>query len=793
MANDYLRSTLRIIIRNKIYTIIKIISLSLSLAISFILSLYIINEASYDKYNEKLDDIYVISSAFKESGYSELRTPYLYAQSIKETLPQAKETARVIKLQCNVSFGNDSFQEETAIYADPQIFSVLTLPIIYGNESSVFSERDFAVINERTSEKYFGSENPIGKEIRIKNAGAVYNLKIIAVMKNIPDESTLQCDLILPLYIRENQVKKIWAPQKINPVESWDIVDVMTYVLLDPRADLNEINNKLNELTSIQQNPSFQIKFGLFPLNRVYFHSAVFRNNSFEQGDMSRIYIYIIITLLILITGTQNFIFISVGRSHIRLKEIGIRKVLGASHFSIIRLITYESLFITFISFLIAIIIVWLSLQTICELLGKQLPAASLFGFSFILLALLLTIFIGLVSGIYISNYISKSNPTEILRDKLNVGKRKIVFRRIILVAHIAIFIGLIFSSLVINKQLNFFHTKDFGFNKDGLVVFSGDEVVSSSDLKAFKNKMKTNPNILDASVSFLVPGTDSKLSVKFPSKDGLGKKTMVDIMVVDENFFETMGMKIIKGVSFKNYLISDSTNVCIVNETAVKELGLSNPVNEDLAGSRVVGVVKDFNLHSLREKITPVIIQLSDMNSHEIVVRISKHNIHQTIEWLSNTSKLFNNGKVMNYEFFDDRIDHLYLEEEKFAKVIDFFTLLAIFIAGLGLFGMSLIVAKQRTKEISIRRVLGASKEDIIFLLFKELLFQTVISSIIAIPITIYFVREWLNKFAYRVTIDTYLFILTILFSILIVAGTFGFQVVKVVLMNPVNSLRSE
>lgn len=795
MLINYLKLALRTFYKNKAFSFINIVGLAIGLAASFVILLYVVNETSFDKYNKKLDDIYILTNTLKDFNTTMPTSPYLLAPSLKEQYPQIREIARWTSFRTSVKYKEKVFSKVRCVYSEPAIFNIFTLPVEKGTIAELSTTKNSVIISSETAKIYFGNTDPVGQILTLQNPGGTYEVKIAGIMKNIPETSTFRADIIAPLKLLEPALDKNWSNVQKNPLHDRYLSIINAYIMLKPETDVNNINRLLRKYSENYSDKDWKVLFQLFPVKDIYFHSAHIVNNRFPTGDLSNVYIYSVIGFLILLIACINIIILNTGRASTRAKEIGVRQVVGAGRSNIVRQVLVESSLNAFLSLPMALILVEIFLPRLSGLLGKELPADYFHNWQFTLMFLTVTLLVGIISGSYISFYMSKLRPGDIIRKNFNSGSKKIFFRKVMVVSQMIIFIGLIIAFVTINKQMNYFHNKDFGFNKENLVVFYNeyDNPDLGQKFDTFKNELMVNHNITGVTAGQGVPGTEGRVRYLLPNKLNPSKKILVEALGVDKDFFEVMGMKIIHGKSFADLSVGELENSYILNETAVRKLSIKNPIGEFIGKKKIIGVVKDFNMHSLREPIQPIVAHENTRYLNEIVIRVLPAKLSQTIKFIQATSKKFNKGRVMEYDFFDERIDDLYGSEQKFNEMIGFFTGLAIFIACLGLFGMSLFVSQQRIKEIGIRKVMGASTGNIFYMLTKEFMVLTVISTVITIPVIIYFMNMWLQNFAYKVSLDAWIFIVSAIAGLLITVLTVGVQAVKAATSNPVETLRSE
>jgi putative ABC transport system permease protein len=799
MFKNYLKIALRQLWIHKIHSIINIAGLSIGLSASFIILLYILYQVSYDKHNELLDDISLITAESKTAGWTDPRTPIILSSSMKSEFPEVKEAARWVFGRCSIKYGDKNFDERRCVYSDADIFKILSMPFKYGDLNSIMKERNFVVINESMQEKYFGNRNPIGEILSFQVGKEKYDLKVCAVMKDIPKTSTFYTYFIAPWYIEEKRTVDYWKNYSQDPSTSWDIQSAITYILLSPAANKAEFEKKLTDLSNRHLNQGFKTYYHSFPLKDLYFHSAEMVNNRFPSGSLTNVYIYTSAAFLILFIACVNYLMLSLGRASLRTKEVGIRKVIGAVKFDLFKQIIVEAILISLIALPIAITIVQFFLPDLSQLLGVKITSNYFYNWKYILYFTSITVLIGIIAGSYIAFYLSGLNPIDIIKNKTGKGAKKIIFRRILIATQMVIFVGLIFSSLTIYKQMNYFINKDFGFNKEQLVVLYPKNRRIGEKFEVFKNELKSNTEIINVSASIDLPGTANKGMQIVQRKDDPSQGIAVEWLHVDKDFIETMEMNILMGRGLQNAIPPDPEDPtkgagdCVINEAAVREFGLKNPIGDNISGTRIIGVVKDFNMHSLHERIAPLVISVSNKYLSEIAVRVKPGNIPNTLKYIQEKSKQFNGGEAMQTSFYDERLNELYENEQKFSIVINYAAGIAIFVACLGLFGISLFVSQQRVKEIGIRKVLGASIRNIYTMMTKEFIILAGCSSLIAFPIAWYFIGKWLQNFEYRVNIDIWIFILSAIIGIVIVVFTVSIRAIQSALANPVKSIKYE
>jgi putative ABC transport system permease protein len=794
MFVNYLKLAFRNLKRFKSYSFINICGLALGMAVSFLILLYVNNELSFDKYNQNADNIYRVITNDEPFSTEQPNTPFILAPTLKKDFPEIEYIARVKRLGVSIKITDKFSGISNFISADPAVFRIHDIQLVEGNTETVLTDPYSVTSSQSTAKKYFNDENPIGKILTIKNYGETYDLKITGIFKDLPRNSTFQANFISSITLNYKFYEKLFSYNKeLNPQEDWSILSCNTYLLFPENYDSNLFTSKLPDFVKRYQEKK-RFSYYLQPLKDIYLHSSNLINSGLPQGNLANVYLFAAIAFLILIIAGINFVILSIAKSATRTKEVGLRKVIGAARLDLIKQILFESVFMSFISLPFAIVFLELLLPQLNRILGVNLTINYLQDWKFISTFFSITILVGLLSGSYLAIYLSKFNPIEIFRARKDSGVSRSLFRRVLIVTQISIFVALITSSIIVYKQLYFMQNQNLGFNKENLLSISFQDNELRNRYKAYKNEISNFPGILKISGASYVPPTDGWTKSSFFGPNDKTKKYDVESISVDYNFIETMGLQIIEGRDFSEDFSTDTKSGYIFNEVAMKELDMKNPKWKKLSSTfKVTGVVKDFHIHSFREKIEPVMLSLRPERVREMILRIDSKNIPKTIAFLQGKWEAINPGKPFNFSFFDDSLTQLYLGEMKFRKIINYFTFLAIFIASLGLYGLASFMSKQRTKEIGIRKVLGSSLTSIISLLSKEFLLLTAIASFIAWPISFFYMNKWLQNFAYRTTVELWVYFLAGFLAISITLITISFQTIKSALINPVESLKYE
>jgi putative ABC transport system permease protein len=798
MIRNYIKTAFRSLTKNKGFTAINVLGLALGLATCLLIVCYVVDELSYDNYNVKAERIYRVNNDIKFGGNTKsyATAAAIFGTSVKSNFPQVEQVVRFLdRGGANVKKDDQDIYEEKMIYADPSIFDVFTLPMTSGNPATALTEPHTIVINERTAEKYFKSTNVIGQVLTF-NDTAQY--KITGVIKDIPSQSHFNFDFFISISTLAESRGNSWFANNFN-----------TYLLLKPGADYKKLEARFPEF--VRKNASGQLlnmfnltfdkleksgnyfNFSLTPLKQIHLQS----NRIAELGinsNIQYIYVFSAIAIFILLIAAVNFMNLSTARSANRAREVGVRKVLGSSRTSLMVQFITESIILTFFATLIAVFLAWALLPLFNQVSGKQLMVTSQLLIWMIPALLVIVMVIGVLAGSYPAFFLSAFRPVNVLKGKISGGFKGVRLRSFLVVFQFSISIFLIIGTLVIYNQLKFIQSKDVGYDRDQVLIvrngrFLGDQA------KTFKQEIKKLPGVKNATLSTFLPTALARESTVI-FKDPIQKQALsTQFWEVDEDYLNTLGMKLASGRNFSDQMLTDSSAV-IINEAAAKLLGFSNPLNENIYEGKtpyhIIGVIKDFNFESLRNNVSPLMLRLA-ANRGKVAVRISTANIPFLLSQIGEKWKQLTPGHPFTYSFMDQDFNNIYNTEQRIGKIFISFSTLAILIACLGLFGLAAYAAEQRTKEIGIRKVLGATVANITAMLSKDFLMLVMLSIIIASPIAWYAMNKWLQDYANRINIGWPVFVFAGSIAVVIAFITISFQSIKAALANPVKSLRSE
>ncbi|HEX5025474.1 MAG TPA: ABC transporter permease [Agriterribacter sp.] len=788
MFKNYFKIAWRNITRHKAYSALNIAGLSIGMACSILILLWVQNELSYDRFHANADQLYRLTCNAGE--FKAAVSPAGMGAGLQSEMPQIKAVVRLSKPSSQLfEVGSKKLEEKRVFFADSNFLQVFSFPLIKGNPKTALLHPDNVLITEDIATKYFGKEDALGKIIRINNQE---NFTVTGVLRNIPVNSHLQFDCIFPMsslarsdYDLQNNV--------------WGNFNFYTYLQLDKSirpasGDATALIPTIAKIYNEHQEKSI-IEFHLQPMTDIHLHSKL-QIDVQGNGNIQYVNIFFIVALFILLVACINFMNLATARSARRAKEVGLRKVVGAGRYQIILQFLGESLIISFLSLFIAVGIVALLLPAFNLIAEKQLTIHLLEG-RLIISLFAIALITGLLSGSYPALFLSGFKPVKVLKGKLKMSGGNLLFRNGLVVAQFVVSILLLIGTAVVYRQLKFIQNKDLGFDKSNLLYMpmTGDMWNKQPALKAMlqQNPLTNDFSVISDLPTALVTGT---LDVQWEGRDP-NSKVVIPSMDVDENFIKVFQIKTLSGRGFSADFKGDSASY-VVNEKMLEVMGLKadNAVGKSLrfgdTQGTIIGVVRDFNFKSLQYTIDPLVLRKNRYGGI-VMVRTKPGNTEATIQALGKVSKELNPSYPFNYSFLDKDLDNLYRGEQKMGSIFNLFAILAIFISCLGLYGLSAFMAEQRTKEIGVRKVLGASVFNIVYLLSGNFTKLIIIAMCIAIPLSWFAINNWLNGFAYRIDIGWMIFLVACVMALLIAWLTVSYESVKAAIANPVESLRTE
>ncbi len=795
MLKNYLITTFQYLLKHKTFSVINLVGLTLGLTVSFFALLYVNFELSYDSYHENADHIYRLVTDVKSSTGIDYRgTAVPLAPAIKEAFPEVKASTRTVLDYLIIQKEGGTASEEKIAYADSTFFSVFTFPFVSGNPNKALNAPFNIVLSESSAKKYFNEADPIGRMLLINGKDRAY---VTGVMKDIPHNSHFRVDMLLSL----STLLEVWNP---GMATRWISSRSSSYLLLHENVNVISLQNKFPFFVEKHYDQhEFQYSLLLESLRDVYLYGKPrgSRSGSAITGNPDNIYILSVVAGFVLLIASFNFINLTTAFSLQRAKEIGVRKVLGASRSQLIFQFLSDAILLSLSACFLSIVMVILLMPVFQQLSGKVIDFSISNNIRDIGWFVLLAITIGVLSGSYPAFFLSGFKPINSLKGKLISPLKGLGLRRSLVLSQFSISIILVVGTLVVFQQLYFMRTQKLGFKKDHRMVidFQFDHNVKRH-AETIKNQLKSLPGVTRASISSCIPGrSNHALDTEIENANHVIQASRMDAYFVDHDFLHQYGIEVIAGRPFSNEIASDSTEAMIVNEAAVKSLGYHRA--DDAIGKKfaqwgreglIIGVVGDFHFRSFREEVQPLTFQMGDLATF-LSLSVSDKNLAPII---GNVEKKWNQvagGIPMTYFFADDAYDAQYVSEARFGKLFLSFATLAIVLSCLGLVGLSTFSTTQRTKEIGIRKVLGSSVPEILGLLSRDFLVLIMVSMIISIPVSWFSMNRWLEGFAYRINISWWLFAVAGIIIVLVAFASISYQTLKAANANPVKSLKSE
>jgi putative ABC transport system permease protein len=785
MFKNYLKIAFRNLVKNKSYFLINTFGLATGMACCLLIILFIFDEISFDKFHKNAENIYRVVAEFNRDGKVDhfAHTPAPMAQALCDEYAEVKSAVRfAYRRQQLVSYQDKHFWIDRFCRADPGIFNVFTFPFVKGDSSLVLRDLYSIVITEDMAIKVFGEANPIGKILTI-GYESTKDYKVTGVLKNIPSNSQLQFDCLVS-----------FDHQKANT--SWGAWNYDTYILLQNGVSPDELEQKLPGFLGkyVNEGRKSSTKLHLQSLTRIHLFSQL-RSDNPTNRDVKHLYFFSVIGIIILLIACINYVNLATARSVTREREVGVRKVVGANRTQLIKQFLGESLLFSVISLIAALLAVEIFLPSFNRLTDKTLTFDFFNHFTLMIGAIGIALISGVLAGMYPAFFLSGASPKDVLTGGRSNLKTS-TLRKSLVISQFVLSIIFIACTIVIHNQLSFMRNTNLGYNKDHLVVIPIFKQEVRDNYPIYKNEILENINILAASATSFIP--DNPNYHQNTWWEGMSEKEWeyLDWISVDYDFVKTFEIEMSQGRDFSVEFSNDMKRGYILNESAVKLTGWENPLGkrfEIVDRGTVVGVVKDFNFQSLHKKITPVALNIYPGIYRYLYVRISPENISQSIPYLNQKWKQVYPELPFQYSFYDEDYDRIYKSEFLIGETFNYLAGLTILIASLGLFDLASFMAEKRTKEIGVRKVLGASVTNIVYLLSKEVIVLINVSIVIASPIAFYFMSKWLQNFAYRINIEWWVFLLAGMMGLAVALLTVSYQSIKAAIANPLKSIKYE
>ncbi len=799
MLLNYIKLAFRNIYRQKFYAAINILGLAIGLAICLLILLFVKDELSYDQHHANADRIYRMNMVWQKQNGQGIESPigpYRLQPAVKTDFPELQHVVRISPTYgILVVYGEKRYQEERIFFADQNLFDIFSYELTSGDKATALTEPFSIILSESTAEKYFGQENPIGRTLKLRGENEV---KVTGVFKDMPETTHFTSDGFLSM----ETGKSVFNQLVLN---NWGEGSCYTYLLLPEGQTPDRIEARIPDFLekNMGEGSSKGVGISLQKMTDIHLHSNL-PGEIQANSDIRYIYISVAIALFIILIACINYMNLATARSVKRAMEIGVRKTLGAPRKSLMYQFLSESVLVALFAFILGYALAQVSLSAFNAFMNKNLtlnPVANPdIAFWFLAVALL----VGLIAGSYPAFYLSSFSAIKVFRENLRQGSSGLL-RKVLVVFQFAISIALILATVVIYKQWNYLQNKDLGINRENLIMVP---IPDLSQYQSLKNQLLQNPDILavGASNKQLTNRLSSNLDFQAeqfePDPNG---GNSIKIVTVDYDFFNTLQVDFAEGRNFSKENGTDDTLAFILNQAAVEKIGWEEPLGKSFETSefyqgtwrprkgRVIGVINNYNHESLHEKIAPVCYFVSESWLNWMTLRLSGQNMPATLSYIKDQWSQFGSEELYSFNFMDDRIAEMYRTEERFFTLFTFFTILAIFIAGLGILGLSSFLAEQRTKEIGVRKVMGATTGNIVYLLSKEFSVLVMIGFVLAAPIGYFFMENWLQDFTYRVSMGWLPFLVAGGLTMAVAWLTSGIQSLKAALTNPVEALKYE
>ena len=798
MFINYLKVAFRNLLRQKVYSVINILGLAIGLAVCLLILLFVKDELSYDKYHANADRIYRVITQW-DQGTKKMQIPinsYRLAPALETDFPEFEAVVRFSPTGGIIQYEDKEYQEDQFFFVDDNVFDVFDFELLQGQPDRVLVEPNTIILSESTAEKYFGNANPIGKVLRVNDQ---YDVTVTGLFRDFESNNHFISDA----FISMETGKQVFNQLVLN---NWGEMSQYTYLLLPEEIDPKRIDARFPDFIekNVGEGRSETMEMFLQPLLDIHLKSNM-RAELTENGNIRYIYISSAIALFIILIACINYMNLATARSVKRAMEIGVRKTLGAGRFALIKQFLSESMLLALIAFLLAIGLAQLALPAFNAFTEKSLTLSLTVNPDIFLWFFLLTILIGLLAGSYPAFYLSSFRPVRVFRERTLKDSASGLLRKFLVVFQFGISIVLIIGTLIIYDQWNFLRSKDLGYNKENLLLVP---IPSLDQYESLKTQLLQNPNIqgVTASNKRLTNALSSNLGFEAEGFEPSPQApNSIKIVTVDHDFMETLETNLVAGRDFSTEFGADDTEAFILNEAAVDLIGWEEPIGKWFRTSeyndgswverngKIIGVVEDFNMESLHNEIRPVVYYISKTWLNWMTIRLNSTNTPATIDYIKDKWVQYGSEQAFDYTFMDDRIDEMYRSEARYFKLFTIFTMIAIFIGSLGIFGLSAFTAEQRTKEIGIRKVFGASVSNIVVLLSKEFTRLVFFGFLLAAPIAYLIMRRWLNDFTYRIDMGWEPFLIGGVLAFVVAWLTASYQSIRAAIANPVKSLRWE
>ncbi len=789
MFKNLIKTAVRHMLKHIGYSILNIIGLTLGITSALFLIIYVADEVSYDSYHEKADRIYRVSTTIKEPDdqFTWISAQIPFGPQVVRDYPEVESFVRFIPMpRALYKYEDKEFNEENFNYVDSTLFDIFTYKVLKGEVKTALLEPKKIILTEKIANKYFGKTDPIGKTLTTGNN----TFEVTGVIENVPSNSHFSFDALAS---RNNLPKQLG---------SWGNFGVYTYLLFPENFDIKTFEKKMQGMYETYMKPIFgpmhiTMNYNLEPLRRIHLYST----NSGEPvptGSITYVYIFGIVAIFLVLIAAMNYMNLATARSTKRAREVGLRKVVGSRRGPLVSQFLSESMVFTVVSLIISIVLIMVLLPKFNLFAGKSFDLHVIYSPVVILSFLAIAIIVGIFGGSYPAFFLSRFSPVTVLKGEITQGSAGSIFRKILVVIQFTISVIMIICTLIVFRQLNYLKTMDQGFDQKNVISLELNGPMIRK-YPVLKQVLTENPNIKYVTSTNTPVGEGSgKLIFNVETDQGMAQKG-VNFTVVDHDFVETLGIKMASGRDFQKDMPSDTLTAVVVNETFVNRMGWKDPIgkkveagNANTLRARVIGVMKDYHQTGMYNGIESLLLAYRPLNNI-IYIKLSGNENKPTLSFIENKWKEIFPGQPFVYTYLSERFNRQFEADEKRGKIFTIFTILAIFIACLGLFGLASYMVEQRTKEIGIRKVFGANESTILRLISKDFLLLILIGIIIAVPVAYYFMQNWLENYVYRMKIGIPIFVLAALLTIVITFITISYKAYQAAIMNPANALKTE
>jgi putative ABC transport system permease protein len=805
MLRNYIKIALRNLFRNKLYSLINLLGLAIGMAACLMIFLWVQDELSYDRFHQKSERIYRVERKFdfRDMHGQAPITSGAYGPAMVRDYPEIENFVRLDREELSVKDHRNLFRKQPLIFADNSLFAIFDFRLEEGDPQTALTQPNSIVLTRENALRYLGTEDAVGKALTLDWNGTLTDFQVTGILEEVPSNSHVYFDMLASL--------STYPEERLSP---WFNNFLYTFVLVKEGVSVEDLQNKFPALmtkymaadfiavvgTEADINDVFQLK--LYPLLDIHLQPS----EQFEiepQGSLTSVYIFSAIAVLILIIACINFMNLSTARANKRAREVGIRKTVGAVKRQLWGQFVGESVLLAIIALVLAVFLIWLFIPVFNTISNKSLSVTQLFHYGNWFILIGITLITGLLAGLYPAFYLTAFHPARVLKGSALSGTGKSTFRRGMAVIQFVISITLIIGTLIIFRQMEYIQNRSLGFDKENVVIIPAESKNIRQNIEAFRNTLTQDTRIKSVAVSSNIPGSAMFSDTVFKRDDSDDIFSIIYI-ATDYEFVETYGLNVIQGRNFSEEFSTDIQGVVILNQAAAKEIGY---IPEEAAGkkllryqsstefveSTIVGVVEDFHFKSLHRIIEPFLLMLAPDYFDTISVRVVPGDVRGTIDFIQQKWRETYPEEQFEFSFLDSRIDLLYESERKIRNIFLIFSVLSIFVACLGLFGLAAFTAEERTKEIGVRKVLGASTGNILILLSKEFAKWVLVANVVAWPVGYFMMNRWLQNFAFKINISLWPFALSTVLALIIALLTVSYQSIRASLTNPVDCLRYE